>query len=356
MAVPFSQLASTFLDNYDTELNNALKAHNGVVAVFGAKGKIKEENGGGPNFRTRILYAGNPNVAWGSQYSQITTLRTEGVTMASVPQRVIRGSIVLNFVDLDRAVRQGEWAIGNLVEDNKMQAMTTYTQQWAEKLLQATPGADDPMTLLPASASAANGILSPQAPSAQTATTAGISRGDNTWWRNQYTNTSIDISAEAGRATLYKSLYQNCVFGSTLEDEPDFGLTSGEVLGDLGAAVDTNRRATYEDVAIANLGIPNIKFYRAALIRESSTRLSDGTTSKIALINTRDLYLKFLRPSGNGGSKESWNQDNGLGSVPVAVMPFANDTDSLNKIALFYATASLVPAQLRTHGLADNVV
>lgn len=350
--VPFTQLASTYLDNYDTKLNNALKAANGVVAVLGAKGRIKEELGGGDNFRTRVLYAGNPNVGFGAADAQVGTLKSDGITMSSVPQRFIRGAIVIGDVDRDRAARQGEWAIGNLIDDNMQQAMTTYVQEWASALLKSAPGANDPLTLLPSSAQAANGILSPQAPASQTATTAGISRGDNSWWRNQYTNTSIDISTEAGRALLYRLAYAPTVFGSSLEDEPDFGLTNDLVIGDIGASVDTNRRADYGDKLMAQLGLRGIMFYNAMLIRESSTQMAN----KVAFLNTRDLYLKFLRGTTPNSNRETWDQDNGMGAIPVNVLPFQHDIDSFHTISLFYAVASLVPAQLRTHSLADNVV
>ena len=351
MAVPFTQLASTYLDNYGTELNDALKRANGVIAVLGAKGKIKEERGGGDNFRTRVMYAGNPNVAFGDPTATVGVQKANGITMASVPQRFIRGSIVIGDVDRDRAVSSGEWAIGNLINDNMRQAETAYVQSWADALLQTTPGANDPLTLLPSAAQAASGILSPQAPASQTATTAGISRGDNSWWRNQYSSTSIDISGEAGRALLHQ-LYLQTVFGSSETDEPDFGLTTGNVIADIAASIDTNRRADYADKLLAQLGLKGIMFQNAMLIRESSTQMAN----KVCFLNSRDLYLKFLTPATPNAKKENWNQNNGLGMIPTSVLPFQHDIDSFHTISLFYAVASLVPAQLRTLALADNVV
>lgn len=351
MAVPFTQLASTYLDNYDVKLNNALKAADGIIAVLGAKGKVKEELGGGDTFKTRVLYSGNPNTGFGDPTQPVTTLKADGITMSSVPQKFIRGAVVIGDVDRDRAARQGEWAIGNLIEDNMTQAMTTYVQEWAAALRKATPTANDPLTLLPSSAQAANGILSPQAPASQTATTAGISRADNSWWRNQYSNTSMDASAEAGRASL-GALYLQTVFGSSLEDEPDFGLTSGTVIADMAANIDSNRRADYADKLMAQLGLRGIMFQNAMLIRDASTLLAN----KVCFINTRDLYIKYLRGTAPSAKKESWNENNGLGQIPVNVLPFQHDIDSFHTISLFYAVASLVPAQLRTHALADNVV
>lgn len=355
MAVPFSHAATSYLDNYDTELNDAVKRADGIIAVFGAKGRIKEETSGGDNFRTRILYGTNPNIGFGGIAQEVPTAATEAKTMASVPQKFIRGSIVLNDVTLDRSAKQGDWALGDYIKDEKQAATAGYVQAWADALRQAAPGANDPLSLLPSSGNAANGILSPQASGSQTATTAGISRQDNSWWRNQYSSTSTDISSEAGRSLL-QQLYLSCVFGSSKEDEPDFGLTSGLVISDLTQGVNTNRRGGYEEELMAKLKLSGIMFENAMLIRDSSTRL----TSTVAFINTRDLYLKFLKatsPSGlNAGARENWDQNNGWGNIPVTVMPFQHDINSFHWISLFRATASLVPAQLRTHGLADNVV
>src|SRR3990167_1693935 len=347
MAVPFTQLASTYLDNYDTKLNNALKAADGVIAVLGAKGKIKEEIGGGDTFKTRVMYQGNPNTAFGDPTAPVNTNKSEGITMSSVPQKFIRGAIVIGDVDRDRAARQGEWAIGELINDNMQQAMTAYIQTWAAALRQAAPGGNDPLTLLPSSANVANGILAPQTPASQTATTAGISRGDNSWWRNRYSNTSMDSSTAAGRASL-NALYLETVNGSSLEDEPDFGLSSGSIIATLAANIDSNRRADYGDKFMAQLGLRGIMFQNAMLIRDASTILAN----KVGFINTRDLYLKFLRGTSPGSKKETWDEDNGLGQIPVNVLPFIHDIDSFHTISLFYAVASLVPAQLRTHALA----
>lgn len=346
MAVPFTRLASQVLNSHNLKLHDALKSHNGIIAVLGDKGNIQFESGGGPNFRERILYGQNSNIGFRDKNAQIPTTDDDGITMASVPQRVISGSIVINRVEAAQV--QGKWAIGSLLEDKKKQASTTWVQVWAEKLLQATPGASDPYTILPSATSGTvNGILQAAVPASQSGVTAGIERGDNSFWRNQYSNTSMDISAESGDATLYEELYAQCIFGSSKQDEPDFGLTDAKTIGDLGGRGNTNKRGVLSDMRILKLGFTNVMYYNAALIRESSTRMAN----KLAFLNTRDLKIKVLREPGI--SMES--QDNGLGSIPAIVDPFQKDIDSLNRVALLHIVAGLVPSLLRTHGLADNI-
>ena len=353
MAVPFTRLLSQVLDNHNLKLHDALRRFDGIVGVLGMKGKIQFETGGGEDFKERILYGENTNAAFRGKNDQIPTNDDEGITMAEVPQRVFSMSLVINQVERDQVAEGSRWAIGNLVQDKTKQARSTYIRIWADKLRQATPGASDPFTLLPSGTSGTiNGILSPVAPASAAGTTAGISRADNSWWRNQYTNTSIDISAEAGRASLYNLSYALCVRGNSKEDEPDFGIVGTAVLGDLVAAADTLRRGTFTDQAMVKAGFENYMFYNAALIRDSSTRF----TGKCAFITTRDLGIKVLRSQAGKYTKEMFDEENNLGSIPIFMSPFKQDIDTLNDVSTGYCVASLVPSLLDTHGLADNII
>src|SRR3990167_2771302 len=149
MAVPFTRLASQVLDNYNTKLNNAIKRFDGIIAVLGATGAIQYETGGGENFRERILYGENSNIGFQSKNAQIGTVDDEGITMASVPQRVIAGSIVINQVERDQVAEGSKWAIGNLMKDKMMQFMSTWVRLHADALLVAVPSATQPFSLLP---------------------------------------------------------------------------------------------------------------------------------------------------------------------------------------------------------------
>ncbi len=346
MAVPFTRLASQVLDSHNLKLHDALKENNAVIAALGTRGKINFVDGGGEDFKERILFSQNANIAFRGKNAQIPTADDEGVTMATIPQRVISGAIVINRVE--KAQVKGPWAIGNLLNDKKHQAATTWVQVWTTALLQASPGANDPFSLLPsATTGTINGILSPVAPASAGGTTAGISRADNIWWRNQYTASSIDISTEAGDATLYRLLYALCVHGSSRMDEPDWGLCDARTIGDLGARGTTAKRAILAEQGKFQLGIANIQYYNATLMREVSSRLDN----KIAFVNSRDLGLKVLRVPGI----KMLDQNNNLGSIPAIVDPFQRDIDSLNDVSLMWIVAGLVPSLLRTHGLADNI-
>lgn len=351
--VPFTRLASQVLDNHNLKLHDALKRFDGIISVFGLKGKIQFETGGGENFKERILYGENSNIDFRGKNTQIPTVDDEGVTMASVPQRVISGSIVINQIERDQVAEGSKWAIGNLMKDKMMQFESSWVRKVADKLRQSAPGSNDPYSLLPSDVSGTiNGILSPVAPASAAGTTAGISRADNSWWRNQYTNASIDISTEAGKAALYNLLYALCVRGNSTADEPDFGICGTAVLGDLVASADILRRGSFQDEKLFKNGLQNYMFYNAAIIRDSATAF----TNKVAFITTRDLKIKVLRPQGMKLDSKMVDENNNLGSIPVCMRPFQHDIDTLNDVALGYSTFSFVPSLLDTHGLADNVI
>ena len=102
---------------------------------------------------------------------------------------------------------------------------------------------------------------------------------------------------------------------------------------------------------MSKLGFRNLVYYRATFIQEASTRIAN----KIALVNTRDLVIKVLRPSG--GSLKNVDQNNNLGSIPIVMRKggFMRDIRTLNDVATGYVVAGLVPRLLRTHALADNI-
>ena len=97
MPIPFSHAQAAYLDNYDRELFNQVKKRDAIISILFAKGSIRRESSGGPNFLVRVRYGKNPNVGWTSPTSEVPTAQADLNTMASVPQRFISGSISLSL-------------------------------------------------------------------------------------------------------------------------------------------------------------------------------------------------------------------------------------------------------------------
>lgn len=365
MAVPFTRLQSEALDNYGTkEAFDNLCRYDGVVYWLGKAGAIKFESGGQPNFRERILYGLNTNVGFRGKNAAISQNDDDGFTLVSVPQALISGAIVYNQQELDQVRGNSALAVG-LIQDKTKQFASTWVQTIAGVLRQASPSAaTDPLTLLPSSTAAdyANGILAPVAPASQTATTGGIPRSETTslpdgttvrYWANQYSNTSYDLTATAGRQGLLRDVYFKCIRGNGAQWEPDFGVCSEVVWSSLSAAGDANRRYTYDEKTL-EFGHDNIRFGRAVIIVDRSTRMLNGTSGKIAFLNSNSLKLKVLNGTG-GVTKDMLDEGNNLKGVPIFWKHKGlSDYQSLRYNWLGYCTMNLVPTSLQDHGLADN--
>lgn len=356
MAVPFDRLVSEALESYgQKEAYDNLRRHDGIIEAFGANEAIKIEEGGRDNFVERTLYGQNSNVAARGKQQQISTIDDEGFTQIKSPQKIVSGSIVWNQIELDQIAGDAKLAPG-LIEDKTDQFGSTWVQVISDLLRQATPGANDPLTLLPSGTTGpVNGILIARTPTQQgtdAATTCGISRGDNSWWRNQYSNTSYDLTATAGRRGLLLDVYLPCQRGSGRGMEPNVGVCGRAALASLAAFVDTGRRATFSESGRANFANPeNLVFNNATMIGDSSARFS----GKVAFLNTKALVIKVLKGQGKV-TKEMLTQRNNLGSLPIFWKHKAmSDIDTLNYVSIGYITFNLVPKSLQDHGLADNV-
>lgn len=373
MAVPFDRITSEALENFgNKKAFDNLAAKDGIVRAFGMGGGIKiarnEEleivTGGASNFVERTLYGQNTNIAFRSASQEIAVTDDEGYTLIKVPQRIVDGAIVYNQIQRDQVA--GNWAIApGIIEDKFDQFNTSWVQVIATALRQAAPTNLDPYTLLPSGTTGTvNGILIARTPAQQGtdgATTAGISRGDNSWWRNQYSNTSYALQSVAGQAALYTDVYANCMRGMGEGWEPNIGVCANVAIGSIGALASNNSRGSYQDAKSVKttVGRDNIMFYGAMMVADASSRFLNGTAGKIAFINTSALKLKVLKGQGNA-LKGMCDENNNMGSLPVfwkegGEGSFVNDPKTLLWIKLGYLTFNLVPKSLQDHGLADNI-
>ena len=364
MAVPFSTIVTQALEAYGSKIHfDALRRASGIVSAFGDHDGIVFQEGGAENFVESVMYAQNTNVAARGINAQITTVDDEFETQAKTPQRVVNGSIVFNQIRLDQISGDAKLTQG-LIEDKTRQFSTTHVQVIADLLRQATPAGTDPFTLLPdANTGTVNGILIDRTPAQQgtdAATTAGISRGDNSWWRNQYSTTAYDLTTQAGRRGLYLDVYAPTVRGSGGSFEPNVAPCSTVIIASLGSEIDENKRALYSDSQDKEMKFGfqrGLYFYNALLVRDSSSRFLNGTSGKIAFLSVgkdRALMIKVLKGQGKV-TKEMLNQNNNLGSLPIYWKhKQMSDIDSLNYVTIGYVTFNLVPRGLQDLGLADN--
>ena len=358
MALTFGRLQSEAIDNYGTkEAFNGLARLDGAI-WFAAQSKIiKQEVGGQPDFRERLMYGPNTTINFRSKSATIASTDDEGFTLVTVPQKTISGMIVYNQIELDQ-VRGSSALAQGLIEDKTKQFSTSWPTMIASKFRQASPGADDPYTLLGASGEG-SAILLPQAPANQTAVTGGIARSETVsingvtirFWANQYSNTSMDLTGTAGRRSLNLLVYALCRRGNGMGWAPDFGLCGLVAFASLGAAADANRRGSLVGEKALEFGFNSIRFQDATLFEDSSARM-DG---KVAFFNSKAIKLKYLQGSG-GVTKDMMDAENNLKGLPIFWQhKDLSDWDTLRKNWVGYLTCNWVPLSLQDHGLADNV-
>ncbi len=360
MPLTIGRLQSEAIDNYGTkDAFNALARFDGVIWYLGQSGNIVFETGGQPDFRERLMYGPNTTIDFRGASAPVPMTDDEGFTLISVPQVMVSGGIVYLQKEVDQ-VRGNSALAKNLIADKTRQFTTSWPIIVASKLRQASPVGNDPYTLLGASGEG-KAILLPQAPASQTATTGGIARSETVtvgaetvrYWANQYSNASMDLTATAGRQSLYLNVFSKCVRGNGAGWSPDFGLIADVAKASLEAAGDANRRYTPDGKAL-EFGFKNIVFSGATLFEDRSSRFLNGTAGKVAFLNSKALKLKVLQGTG-GVTKDMVDEENNLKGLPLFWFhKDMHDWTTFRSNWLAYCTMNLVPLSLQDHGLADN--
>jgi hypothetical protein len=182
MAVPFSTLVTTAIENRSSEVNDALSKSNALLFVLRKNGGIKSFDGG-RTITTPIEYSEpGANAQSYSGYDVLNTNRGEHLTMAEFS--IAQYATSISASGLEIAQNSGRSQIIDLVE-SRVKA--------AEKALTNKISAD-----LYGDGSTANSLTGIQAMLPTSATTGvygGISRVDNAWWRHTSTSGTALTSA-----------------------------------------------------------------------------------------------------------------------------------------------------------------
>ena len=327
-----NRVLTTTLARYSPKISNEIARNDGVVAVFGLNGRIKVVDGGEMAIET-LDTAENPNFDFRPIYSDIPTARADTRKQAKYAWATIDGAVTVNKIE--QAMNAGDRAIYSLVESDVDNAKRTIVRKVADALRASAPGASNPesiLTLIPDTATAS-----------QTTTTGTLSRQTNSWWRSQFSNTAMDLSANGGLEALMAFILQSVSKGTAKLDQPDFGLTTGTLFAALSAGQgDANRRFAPDDKFL-KLGFTNIVVMNATIIPDPSIAAGD-----LYLINTNSAQLQVLRTPDQTTVGERPQ------TMPVSVGPFENAINSLHKIALVYLTFALTCSSLQRQGIATN--
>ena len=278
-----NRVLTTTLDRYSEKISNEIARNEGVIAAYGLEGAIKVVSGGERAIET-VDYAENPNVDFRSKYTNIPTTRADTRLQAKYAWATLSGAIAIN--DIEQAMNQGSARIYELVEAELTNIKNTFIRKIADGLRAATPAATDPESVY--------SMCQDTTEAGQTGSFGELSRVTyNSWWRNAYTDTAMDLSATAGLEALTAFYLNECSKGTSKIDQPNIGLMNGTLFAALSAGHgDANRRFTPND-KMAKLGFTNIQVMNATIICDPSITAGDTY-----LLNTNYSKIQVLRTPG----------------------------------------------------------
>lgn len=326
-----NRVLTTTLDKYSPRISNELARNDGVIGVFGLRGAIKMANGGERAVET-LDKSENSNFGFRSKYSDVPTSRQDSRAQAKYAWATIDGAVAIN--DIEKAMNSGQAKIYDLVAAEITNAKNTMIRQIADALRASSPGASDPESVLT--------IIQDNAGASQTGSTGEISRTANAYWRNQYSNTSMDLSSVGGFEALTAFMLQSCAKGTSKLDQPDFGLTSGTLFAALSSQNENLRRFS-SDSKVADMGFSSIIVNGATIIADPSI-----ASGNLYLINTNHMFLQVLRTPGmkNVGERPQ--------TMPISTRAFQTAYNSLHTASIMYLTFALTCSSLQRQGIATN--
>ncbi len=318
---------------------------NGVLVLMGSKGRVKIVKGSN-RFDERVHLGQNSTVDTRSKFAQIPTDMQNNFQTATYGQSVISGSAVINLVERDQ--NMGTYKISSMAEALIEETQNTFANKVSDKLMQATSGSNDPLSIVEEIEATAYG--------SQTGSLGGLKREDYTGadateaWQNQYSSSAIsDISGAAGIAAFTKFLWDCSPGGSNITEQPDIVLTTTGVFAKATGGGDVLRRYTVNEKML-NFGFDNIMFNKATVIADRSV-----TAGYAYALNTNYLRIQVL-----GGEKTKVignvkTVGDGKQSIPLQIRPMQESDDFLNFIVKMYLVYNLTFGGLRQHGLQVSI-
>lgn len=349
MAVGYDRIARDIaftLETKSPKIFENIFLNNGILAMFGSKGRVKVVKGGN-RFDERTHLGKNSNVGRRGKFDPIPVAFQNNWLTAYYGQSVISGAVPINFVEEDQ--NAGEARLTSLAEECVSELYRTFANVVATDLMATSEASDACLSVkvqLPATAYGS-----------QTQTTGGIVRSDHPGttaedaWQTQYLSpgTAVDLAAAAGISAASKFAWTCSPGGSALTEQPDLGITTVGVMAQASGGADILKRyGTNEDMV--KFGHDNIKINNATLITDVN-----AVANAILFLNTNYAHIQVL-----GGSKTKQSGDvkvigNGAVSVPIQVRPPVESDNYLNYIIKAYIAYNLTFGGLRQHGRLANV-
>jgi len=349
MAVDYARIARDIaftLEVKSPKIFENIFLNNGVLAMFGSKGRVNIIKGGN-RFDERTRLGKNTNVGTRSKFATIPIDYQNNVQTAYYGQSVVSGAAVVNMVEEDQ--NAGPSRISSLADDCMQELLSTFPNVVSDALMATSETSTSPLSLVVQLPATAYG--------SQTQVTGGITRSDYSGsvpeaaWQTQYNSpgTAVDLSAAAGIAAASKFAWTCSPGGSALSEQPDIAICRTGALAQASGGADVLRRYAVNDKML-KLGFDNIMINNATLICDRN-----GVANAILFINTNYGHVQVL---GGQNTKQAKNVSvigNGAVSVPIQVCQPVESETVLQYSIKAYLVYNLTFGGLRQHGRLANV-
>ncbi len=212
MAIPsstYTELVTTTLDNYRSELADNVTNHNPLLAKLKRRGNTTNV-GGGAKILENLMYADNSTVKWYSGLEQLDVGASDVLTSANFDWKELNANVIIS--GLEKAQNSGtKESVFNLVKSRIQVAEISLMNEVSLALFYSNTEKGG---------KAIGGLQHLVADLPTTGTVGGINRANDSWWRNQFYDFSTE-SVPASKTTIQHAMntvYINATRGRDMID------------------------------------------------------------------------------------------------------------------------------------------
>lgn len=314
MALDFTALLSTTLENYQPTLVDNIFKDLVLLNHMNSRGRVLMEEGG-TSIVEPILSGINDTVGSYSGYDTISLTPQEGITAAQYDWKQIAGSIAISGIE--EAQNRGTEAIIKLLNAKIMQTEESLKSSVNTMLFGDGDGSTSAFNGLKAIVGEKNNTIGGIDP---TGTGNGATPTSNSWW-----NPFVPVAEAAGAQLTLKDManvYNNVSKGN---DVPDIIVTTEPMFTKYESLLTNQVR--YQDVAKANSGFQNLMFKQTPVVFDfacDEAAATPSTNAPLYFLNTK--YLKLAGMNGHWFNTTSFQRGtvNGKDATYALVMAYGN--------------------------------
>ena len=297
--------------SFGDEIFDAVSTNNSLVWMLRQAGNIKISDGG-RTFTHALIWSTNSSFAPYSKYGTIATPDPDILTRSEWDVKIIAGAIVLSM--LEQAQNQGKAAILRYLEEKKLEASISLTEELGNQLVTGT-GTGTSWDSLGTIISTTN-----------TTTVGGIA-GSDASWRNNVTAIGGAFNTTSNGLTALSTATNASTFGK-MGPRAIFTTPAVWTLYDIGQAANIR----YYNSDLADAGFKHLMYSTMPFLWDDSV-----PAGRIYGVDTDHLWLQVLR-QGN-----------------VVTTDFRPSVNQLSDVALLYVFGNLTTGSRRTNFVITGV-